>query len=55
MNNLRKNWKTTLAGVISPADSTDLNTAGNQLINHIDGIIAGIMAVALIFTKDADK
>lgn len=67
MKNILKNWKTTLAGVVSillivlvnsgviqPEDSQNLGVGANELINHIDGVIAAVLSIALIFSKDAD-
>ena len=67
-NNLLKNWKTTLAGIIAislivlnstgvvtPTEQTELNNASNEILTHVDGIIAAVLSIALIFSKDADK
>ena len=67
MKNILKNWKTTLAGiislvllilvnsgVISSEESEELGGLSSKLINNADAIVALFMAAALIFSKDAD-
>ena len=68
MKGILKNWKTTLAGIvsivllvlvnsgtISPNESQELDVVIGTLITHVDGIIGAIIAIGLIISKDADK
>jgi hypothetical protein len=42
------------SGEISLEESSHLSGSVNLLVNHIDGIVAIIFSIALIFSKDAD-
>jgi hypothetical protein len=68
MSKLFQNWKTTLAGVLSivlltltntgvltPEATEVIDQSGNSILNHIDGIIAGVLSIGLLFSKDGDK
>lgn len=63
-----KNWKTTLMalisfvvtilvtyGIISPAESADLNGLIARLWTHIQEIVAILTGIFLLFAKDYDK
>ena len=67
MKNILKNWKTTSLGIVaivllvlvnsgslSVAEGEDLNKALKSLIEHVDAIVATILSIAFLLSKDAD-
>ena len=60
-----KNWKTTLAavlsliatilvsvGLLSPEEAAPLEGEAFNIAEHMEGIIAGVTAIVLLFAKD---